>query len=308
MNIKDKLRLIQRVLGESQEKLASQLGVSFPTLNSWINGRSLPRKQAQERIDHLFRRLTGQEAIPASLLDAKKQAVMARSRTYKNLLKTILKNRDIYDQFVLSLTFNTNRIEGSTLTEPETAAILFQNTALPNKSIIEQMEVKNHQAALRYVFRHLQEGGGINEAFILKIHGILLNGIQEDSGRYRDHGVRIVGSNVPTANPLKIEALMQGLARAIPSKNKEILRHAAQIHSQFEQIHPFSDGNGRVGRLLLDAMLLNQNLPPAVIRQEKRRLYILYLNKSQTESEFSQLEDFICDAVLDAFLILERKE
>jgi len=307
MTIKDQLKLIQKLSGQSQEKLAAELGVSFPTLNSWINGRSEPRKKARERIDELFRRLTGRVVIPASLLEAKKQAILTQGRAYKDVLKMILGNKDIYDQFVLSLTFNTNRIEGSTLTEPETAAILFQNAALPDKTIIEQMEVKNHQAALQYVFRHLQADGKINELFILKVHGILLNGIQEDAGRYRSHGVRIAGANVPTANHLKVPALMQTLVKDILLKSRDIMAHAAQIHSRFEQIHPFSDGNGRVGRLLLGTMLLKENLPPAVIRQEKRRFYILYLNKSQLENEFSLLEDFICDGILDAFNILKRK-
>lgn len=307
MTIKNKLSLIQKLTGQSQEKLAMELGVSFPTLNSWINGRSTPRQKAQERIDELFRRLTGQAIIPDNILEAKKQAIFTRAKSHKNILKTILQSKDIYDQFVLSLTYNTNRIEGSTLTEPETAAILFQNVALPDKTIIEQMEVKNHQAALKRLFDHLQEDGKLDESFILKIHGILLNGIQADAGCYRNHAVRIVGSNVPTANYLKVPALMKELCKAIFAKNRDIVAHTSLIHSRFEQIHPFSDGNGRVGRLLLDAMFLKENLPPAVIRQEKRRFYILYLNKSQLKNEFSQIEDFICDAVLDAFDILERR-
>ena len=307
MTIKDKLSLIQKLTRQSQEKLAAELGVSFPTLNSWINGRSIPRRRAQERIDGLFQRLAGQAVIPANILDAKKQAIGARGKTYKDILKTILQNKDIYDQFVLSLTYNSNRIEGSTLTEPETAAILFQNAALPNKTIIEQMEVKNHQAALQYVFNHLLEGGKFDEAFILKAHAILLNGIQADAGRYRNHGVRIAGSNVPTANHLKVPVLMRDLTKDIATKQESVISHATLIHSWFEQIHPFSDGNGRVGRLLLSAMFLKENLPPAVIKQDKRRFYILYLNKSQLENEVSQLEDFVCDALLEGFEILDRR-
>ena len=307
MTIKEQLELIKKVSGQSQEKLASELGVSFPTLNSWINGRSEPRTKARERIQGLFKRLTGQAVIPPDVLRAKKQALFTQAQRHKKILEVLFKNKDIYDQFVLSLTYHTNRIEGSSLTEPETAAILFQNAALPDKTIIEQMEVKNHQAVLQYVFRHIQEERNLNEAFILKTHGILLNGIQEDAGRYRSHGVRIVGSNIPTANHLKVPDLMQALMKDINAKSLDVTAHVTEIHSRFEQIHPFSDGNGRVGRLLLDAMLLRKNLPPAVIRQEKRRFYILYLNKAQREKEFSQLEDFICDAILDGFAILKRK-
>lgn len=307
MTIKEQLRLIRKLTGQSQEKLAAELEVSFATLNSWINGRSEPRSKARERVEGLFRRVTGQAVIPSDTLRAKKDAIAAKAENYKDVLETILKNKDILDQFVLSLTYHTNRIEGSTLTEPETAAILFQNAALPDKSIIEQMEVKNHQAALQYAFRHLQQEEEIDEAFVLKLHAILLNGIHPDAGQYRRHAVRIAGTHVVTANYLKVPALMQSLAKEMTAKHKDILSSVSRIHSRFEEIHPFSDGNGRVGRLILSAMLLKENLPPAVIRQEKRRFYILYLNKSQMEHEFSQLEDFIGDAILDGFAILERK-
>ena len=307
MTIKEKLKLIQQFTGQSQEKLAAEMGVSFPTLNSWLNGRSVPRKKAQEKIDAFYRRITGQALIPSSVLDSKKQILQTKSSAHPKVLEIIFKNKDIYDQFVLSLTFNTNRIEGSTLTEPETAAILFQNAALPDKTIIEQMEVKNHQAALQYVFRLIHEKGALDEAFILKLHSILLNGIQEDAGRYRNHGVRIVGSNVVTANSLKVPELMRTLAAEMKIESEDVMSHVSNFHSRFEQIHPFSDGNGRVGRLLLDAMLLKENLPPALIKQEKRRFYLLYLSKSQIDHELSLLEDFLCDAVLDAFSILERR-
>ena len=307
MSIKERLTLIQKLSGQTQEKLAAELGVSFPTLNSWINGKSVPRKKAAERIDELFRRLTGGKVIPQVALEAKKQGLSTKREPYKDVLHTILNNKDILDQFLLSLTFNTNRIEGSTLTEPETAAILFENAALADKTIIEQMEVKNHQAALLFLFRYVREGVKLDEPFILKMHGILLNGIREDAGRYRNHGVRITGANVPTANHLKIPILMKALEKDTTAKAKDIVAHAAEIHSRFEKIHPFSDGNGRVGRLLLTAMLLKENFPPAVIRQEKRRFYILYLNKSQIENDFSLLEDFLADAVLEGFKILERK-
>lgn len=307
MTIKDKLTLIQRLSGKSQEKLAVELGVSFPTLNSWINERSIPRKKAQKRIDEFYLRLTGQNVVPSNVLEAKKLAILQKGKKHKNILAVLFDRKDLYDQFVLSLTYNTNRIEGSTLTEPETAAILFENAALPDKTIVEQMEVKNHQAALQYLFRHLSEKAKIDEAFVLRLHAILLNGIQEEAGRYRRHAVRIAGANVPTANYLKIPALMDSLILAAQSKTKDVTAHAARIHSQFEQIHPFSDGNGRVGRLLLSGMLLEENLPPAIIRQENRRYYILYLNKSQLQNDFSLLEDFICDGILEGFDVLETK-
>lgn len=304
MNIKEKLQLIKRVSGKTQEKLAAELGVSFPTLNSWINGRSIPRVQATKKIDELYLQLTGQNVIPEDLLEAKKQVLIGKRKQYPSVLRVLETRKDLYDQFLLALTYNTNRIEGSTLTEPETAAILFQNASLPDKSIIEQMEVKNHQAAFRYLTRHLTEGGDVTEEMILKLHGILMNGIRDDAGNYRRYAVRIAGTNVVTANYLKVPVLMKSLLKDIQHGEKDVISFSARVHSRFEQIHPFSDGNGRIGRLILVAMLLEKDFAPAVISQEKRRFYILYLNQSQLKDDYSRLEDFICDGIMTGYDLL----
>jgi Fic family protein/DNA-binding XRE family transcriptional regulator len=305
MDIKNKLNLIQKLSGMTQEKLAAELGVSFPTLNSWINGRSVPRDKAALRIDELYLRLTGQNVVPGDELEAKKQVIFAKRKEQPDLLRLLNERKDLYDQLLLALTYNTNRIEGSTLTEPDTAAILFEDAALPDKSMIEQMEVKNHQAAFGYLIRHLTVRGEITEEFILKLHGMLMNGIKEDAGQYRTHAVRIAGSNVPTANYLKVPVLIRQLVKNIQCPGKDGIGFAARTHSRFEQIHPFSDGNGRIGRLLMAAMLLREDIAPAVIKQEKRRFYILYLNKAQLKDDLSLLEDFICDAIFTGYDLLK---
>jgi|GEM_PF-95505 len=308
MNTQEKLKILQRISGLSQEKMAIQLGVSFPTLNSWLNGRSIPRKKAAERIDLLYIKFTGQNVIPVDILQAKKKSIRTKVTKHHGVIQTLLKRKDLYDQLVLSLTYNSNKIEGSSLTEAETAAILFQNVALPDKTIIEQMEAKNHQAALGFLFEHLKKGEKVGEAFVLRMHAILMNGIQPDAGQYRRHGVRIVGANVVTANYLKVPELMKKLSAEYEKKPHDLMAWVTRVHSQFEQIHPFLDGNGRVGRLLLNAMLLKNNLPPALIFQESRRFYMLYLNQSQQEGDFSRFEDFLCDAVLGAYDLIEAKD
>jgi len=308
LNIKEKLDLIKRLSGKTQDKLAAELGVSFPTLNSWINAKSAPRKDAEKRIDDLYLKLTGQNIIPATQLDGKKSGILKKTREFPEILQLLENRKDLYDQFLLSLTYNTNRIEGSTLTEPETAAILFQDAALPDKSIIEQMEVKNHQAAFRYMVQHLARNGKISEEFVLRMHAILMNGIRDDTGHYRNHAVRIAGSNVVTANYVKVPVLMKGVIEDISKGEKDLISFASRVHSRFEQIHPFSDGNGRVGRLLLTAMLLKEGLAPAIIAQKNRRFYILYLNQAQLRDDYSRLEDFICEAILAGYDILSFRE
>jgi Fic family protein len=142
----------------------------------------------------------------------------------------------------------------------------------------------------------------------MRLHGILLNAIRSDAGGYRNHGVRITGSNIPTANYVKVPDLMKALMANVKEDAKDVVRHIASVHARFEAVHPFSDGNGRIGRLLMHAMALRENLPPAVILQENRRLYINYLNTAQTKDDLTLLEDFTCDAILAGYNIVERDD
>ena len=307
MTIREQLQLMMKFSGLTQQELAGRLDVTFVALNRWINGKAVPRPKAKDKIEELYKEYSGEKQIPQTVLEAKKSLIYQKQKSHANVLKEIMDNPDIRDQLYLSLTYNSNRMEGSTLSENETAAIMFQNAALPDKTIIEQLEVKNHQAALEYLFHYLVEKRSLDEELILKLHSILMNAIRSDAGVYRNHGVRITGTYIPTANYVKVPILMGELIRDINKKTDDVIGHISNIHSRFEKIHPFGDGNGRIGRLLMQAMSINKNLAPVVILQEKRRLYSTYLNKSQMEDDFSLLEDFVCDAMSEGYRILERK-
>jgi len=307
MKTSEKLQIIQKLSRLTQTKLAEELKVSFPTLNSWINERSQPHKRKTKRIDELYEKYSGIKTIPEDNLTAKKEIILKKSKKYKNIISHIKNRPDLFEQFTLSLTYNTNSIEGSTLTENETAAILFQNITFKNKDLIEHLEAKNHQSALKYLFEKISNNHKITEEFILELHHILMNSIRPDAGMYRRQGVRIVGANVPTVNYIKIPSLMEQLVKEINRNPKNSISHISKIHSKFEQIHPFSDGNGRIGRLILVAMLLKENIAPAVIKKEKKHLYYKCLQKSQQKEEFEELENFICDSVLNGFGIMEAE-
>ncbi len=307
MTIRQKLEFVLKLSGLTQQELAGRLGVTFAALNRWINDKAIPRPKAQEKIDELYKEYSGEKQIPETVVEAKKNIVLKKQKGHGDVVKEILNNPDVRDQFYLSLTYNSNRIEGSTLSENETAAIMFQNAALPDKAMVEQLEVKNHQAALQYLFQYLSEKKPLDEELVLKLHSILMNAIRPDAGNYRYHGVRIMGADVPTANYLKVPELMKELVRDVNKNSNDIFGQIADIHSHFEKIHPFSDGNGRIGRLLMHAMSLKENLAPVVILQEKRRLYTAYLNKSQMKNDTSLLEDFVCDAIIEGYRILERR-
>lgn len=307
MTIPQKLHTLQRLSALSQIVLAEKLGVSFVAFNRWSTGKAMPRRKALERIDALYREYTGLMVIPEEVLAAQKLIVMHKAKRAKSLLGTILENPDIRDQFVLVLTYTSNSIEGSSFTEGDTAAVLFHNVALPDKTLTEHLEAKNHQTALLYLFDHCASQKPLDEAFFLKVHGMLMNGIRHDAGSYRRHGVRIIGANLATANYLKVPDRMEALVKDLRARPADIIDHVAAVHARFEQIHPFSDGNGRVGRLLMHAMLLRSNLPPVVIRPEKKRLYYAHLNTAQRKGDTSSLQEFLCDGILEGWDIMERK-
>src|SRR3989344_541066 len=177
MTPKEKLQLILKLSGLTQAQLAARLGVTFVALNRWINDKATPRQKTQAKIDELYKEYSGEKQIPETALAAKKAIVFKKRKDHRSVLKEIIDNPDIRDQFYLSLTYHSNRIEGSTLSENETAAILFQNASLPHNTLTEQLEVKNHQAAIEYLFRHVIEKKTLDDGFILKLHGILMNAV-----------------------------------------------------------------------------------------------------------------------------------
>lgn len=308
MKTRQKLEIIRRRLSLTQTQLASKLGVSFVAFNHWWTGQAIPRPKKRAAIEELYLEVTGQKIIPAEYLQAKKRSLRQQSSEHQNLVSEILQNPDLRDQLTLKLTYHSNSIEGSTLTEQDTAAILFDNVALPHKSLTEHLEAKNHQTAFNYLLDHLSRAGPINETLVLKLHAILMNGVRQDAGSYRRHAVRITGVNLPTANYLKIPELISEVMIQAQEKTDDIITASAGVHSRFERLHPFSDGNGRIGRLFMNAMLLNAQFAPAVIRQEQKQLYYTYLYKAQTQGDQSQLESFLCEAVAEGFKILERRD
>jgi Fic family protein len=300
MDVPALLHLLQDLTGKTQTELASDLGVTFAALNRWINGKAVPRPRARARLERLLADYVGSATLPADPLAGKKRALLARAKRGPPVLRFILARPDILDEFVLRLTYTSNRIEGSTLTEAETAAVIFDDAAVPRRALADQIAAKNHQAALHALFDYLSTRKSMTEEFLLRLHGILMNGLRDDAGRYRLHGVRIVGSNIPTANYLSVPRLMANLVKALSPAGQDVIRHAADIHAQFEKIHPFSDGNGRVGRLLLHAMLLRANLLPTIIRPERKRRYYAALNEAQRGGSTVGLEEVICDGMLEA--------
>lgn len=296
MKYTEQLQKILSASGWSQEELARELGVSFPAVNAWMNERAVPRKKAVANIERLFHRIVGTEQVDEEELESAK--VVANKSRYS--AKKLLNDKNALDTLTLYLTYHTNTIEGSTMTLSDVEDVIFDNKVLANRTSIEQAEARNHQAALHWVLDEISESGdnfSINEDFILNLHTRLMNGIISDAGKYRNHSVRIMGAHVSLANWQKIPELMAEYTVSLQNSNEEIVAALASTHAQFEKIHPFSDGNGRTGRLLLLAQALSSGFMPPLVLKERKNAYYKYLELAQTSDNTMPLELFIAQAM-----------
>lgn len=301
----NKLKKILLSTGWSQEKLAEKLGVSFVSLNSWVNQKSEPREQAKQRIDIITTEVLGSDAIDENeLKEAKTKALATRCN-----VKKILSNRELLEKLTTSLTYHNNATEGSTMTEADVAAVIFRNQSLRNRTSVEQREAINHQAALYFLLDELASGKAdfkFTPEIIKSAHLRMMNGIISDAGMYRNHSVRIRGAFVPLANCIKIPELIENWCNLVNSETMDKIQLLASSHAMFEKIHPFSDGNGRTGRLLLFTLALKLNLAPPIFKKELHLAYYKYLEIAQMRENTDPLELFVANAILDSKKIIEE--
>jgi len=305
MNYQEQLTAILKASDWSQEQLARALDVSFVTLNSWINGRSEPRAKAITRIQILYLDTVGVADVDLSSLKIKKNEALKLRLTAKQLLG----DAKLLDKLTLHLTYHTNTIEGSTMTLSDVEDVIFEHKVLTNRTSIEQTEARNHQAALYWLIEQLAERGedfSVNEELILGLHLRLMNGIIGDAGRYRSHAVRIMGAHVPLANYLKVPQLISQLTYSVQKTDSDIIMTMAKNHAIFEKIHPFSDGNGRTGRLIMLAQALKARYMPPLIAKERKHAYYKYLETAQLYEAYEPLELFVAKSMMYANELLSN--
>ncbi len=178
------------------------------------------------------------------------------------------------DEFLVEFTYDSNAIEGSTLTLQETALIINEGITIAEKPLREHLEVVGHKEAYLYVVDLVKEKTPITERVIKDIHNIILMDKPKSRGVYRNLPVRVMGADNEVAQPYMIEPLMQDLIKSIEAnRDKHIVEQVALFHLKFESIHPFLDGNGRTGRLLLNLELMKNGIPPINIKFANRRKY-----------------------------------
>jgi Fic family protein len=192
------------------------------------------------------------------------------------------------------------------MTLSDVGEVLFDNKILSNRTAIEQTEVRNHQAVLNWLLDQISANNNlvIDETFIKNIHLRLMNGIVSDAGQFRNHSVRIQGSRTTVSNWMKIPDLIKNIHTNIDKSSNDIISILAKFHADFEKIHPFSDGNGRTGRLILLVMALQAQIVPPIILKERKHAYYKYLEVAQMNENYKPLELFIASSIISTDKIL----
>lgn len=200
-----------------------------------------------------------------------------------DILKFILNNKAYLEDLITRSTYHSNAIEGSTLTYAETYAILYNDNSfkIEGKEPREIYEAINHKKALELLFNYLQNNEELDERFIKKLNETINRDIQDTEG-YRTVQVFIQGSEHIPPEPEKVPNLMMYYIYNYNHDEQDIFTKIAKYHIEFERIHPFEDGNGRTGRLLLNYELLKNDIPPIVITKEDRVKYFEFLRDNDS--------------------------
>jgi len=284
------------------KRLASLLGIDFETLMvAWLKERII------HEIGHDEFALKAMNMIREEIQNS---YVVVKKSISKNLstllgeidvLKTKLDQNRQFDRYKiaqaldLEYTFESNRIEGNTLTLRETDLVINEGLTISGKSMREHLEAINHQEAIAYIKHFIEKNTSLNEREILSIHNLILRGINpEDAGRYRRVQVMVTGSLFMPPQPSLISKEMDDFF-IWHETNKNRLHPivlAAELHERLVSIHPFIDGNGRTARLVMNLILLQYGYVIANIKgdQENRMRYYDALETAQTKNN---KEDFL---------------
>ena len=239
-----------------------------------------------------------EEATYARILEKKRALDLLRPFDRGALAK-------LQETFRVDLTYNSNAIEGNSLSLSETKLVLEEGLTIGGKSMREHLEVMNHSKAIDFV-ESLVKKPGIGELDVLNLHASILDRIDpENAGFYRRSAVRISGTAYAPPSPAKVPALMQEVYGLLKTKGGEPIETAARVHQRFVDVHPFIDGNGRTARLLLNLYLMRNGYPPVIILRAERQKYIRTIMQSREEQNIMPFANFVAKAVersLDIYL------
>ena len=205
----------------------------------------------------------------------------------------------IKETLSIEWTYNSNSIEGNTLSLRETQMVLQEGVTISGKSLREHFEAVNHETALKYLYELVAKNRTISSKDILSLHALVVRNIEDDfAGRLRNAGVRIAGANFTPPNALKISSLLDELIDFVNENplGLNIIELATVFHHKFVWIHPFFDGNGRTVRLVINLLLMKEGFPPAIILKNDRAKYYAGLN-SANKGNYQKLNLLMAQAL-----------
>jgi len=230
------------------------------------------------------------------IIDEQKKLIDQRRPLTKNQYNTLRNN------LIVEWTYNSNAIEGNTLTLSETKVVL-EGITIGGKSVVDHLEAINHRDAILFLESIVDGHEDLSEWNIRNLHQIILKDIDNlYAGKYRMENVLISGAKHMPPDYLMVPVQMQKL---VYENNREWIQYhpvvrAALLHGEFVKIHPFIDGNGRTARLLLNLVLMSNGYPPIVIKKDNRLAYYEALDIAHTTLDYSKFVHLIANLILEA--------
>lgn len=223
-----------------------------------------------------------------------KKAVLHKSRPLPSIAVSKIK-----EALSIEWTYNSNSIEGNTLSLRETQMVLQEGITIKGKSLREHFEAKNHEKAIDYLYSIVKEDYTLRSIDILSLHGLVLRSIEDEfAGRIRNGGVRISGANFVPPNANKVSDLLDELIDFVNTNPLGLndIELATVFHHKLVWIHPFFDGNGRTVRLAMNLLLMRCGFPPAIILKNDRKKYYEALNQANN-GNYQKLTLLMCQAL-----------
>lgn len=203
---------------------------------------------------------------------------------------------ELRHRYEVRLTHHSTAIEGNTLTQSETQIVIEKGVTIAGKSLREHLEIVGHKDAFDFVIDLASSGAPISEREIREIHALVMKGQTDDGGSYRSLDVKAAGTEYLYPSHLRIPELMADFITWLARAEQDI-ENAARAHLKFVTIHPFRDGNGRTGRLLMNLLLIRAGFPVAIIPVERRAEYIDSLQSAQKQGNDVGLISLVRDCV-----------
>lgn len=213
------------------------------------------------------------------------------------------------EEFVVEYTYNSNAIEGNTLTLQETDMVL-RGLTIDQKPLKDHMEAVGHKDAFYFVRDLVKEQEPLSESVIKQIHYLVLADKKDDRGVYRRVPVRIMGARHEPVQPYLIQPKMEQLLETYGKSTEHIISRLAWFHIEFEGIHPFIDGNGRTGRLLVNLELMKAGYPPIDIKFTDRVAYYKAFDEYNTKHNSRAMEKLFAGYLnerLESYLIMLKE-